>query len=579
MNRSLLVLLTVLPGLHGAPKLRLATSAIGPITVQAGQNGPAQQIDAANFGDGALALTATSNAPFVTVLIGPTKICTLRPTCVPVNIGLNTSTLARGRYTATVTVNDPNAIDAPQTITVTVQAGSGVPDALTLFVPPAGTTRTSFTTGSNLGTSVNPPPGQALSVAAIGGGSFSFAYSFQVTASTPAGTADGDYRGSFAVAGSANPADNKTVPVILTVTSQPIAEPSPQTVRIKAAQGAPKFDKWIQFGNRGRGTLTVSGATVNQPWLVAKVQGTTVILTADPALMTLGTANSATVSIASNARNGPFTIPVTGELVATSAPTAFYQGVLDNALFKVGDPVAHGGIVAITGEQFSTGDPVTAPSLPLGTTLGGATVLVNDAPAPVYYVAGSHVVNDGGQINFQMPFGTPPGEARVRVDREGRRGNTISVSVGASVPRLMRLGPDPALVSLGISDHAIAVLADGAFALPRIPGVPGRPARVGEALVFYALGLGATTPVAADGRAAPSDPLARVSAYRVFFGSGNLPGTGVAVEPLFVGLSPGFVGLYQINVVVPDAAPRGDAVAVSLGSGAAQSNRVSIAIE
>jgi uncharacterized protein (TIGR03437 family) len=576
--RNVVFLLAAASFAAAAPKLRLSATTVGPLTIPVGQNGAAQIIEAGNFGDGTFALTATSSASFATATVGAVRLCTIRPVCNPVTIGLNTSTLARGRYTAIITLSDPNAIDAPQTITVTVQIGTGVPDSIDLYAPAGTQAKTSFTTGNNLAAAATPPPGQTLSVAATGGGSFSFAYSFQVTAASPAGTADGDYRGSFQTSGSTNTADNKVVPVILHVTSQPIADPSPDTLRIRAVQGGAKFDKWIQFANRGKGTLTVSAATVNQPWLTAKVQGTTVILTVDPALMVLGAANTATVTVASNARNGPFVVPVTGELVASAAPVSFYRGVLDNALFAAGDPVAPGGIVAVTGEQFTTGAPGSTPSSTLPLTMGGASVFVNDVQVPLFYVAGTHVVNQGGQITFQMPYNVPTGEARVRVDRDGQRGNTVSVQVAPIVPRLMRLGPDPAFIALGIQDHAIAQLPDGAFPLPNIPGV-GRPARAGEAIVFYALGLGQTTPSVVEGKPAPADPLGRVNGFRVFFGAGNLPQSGLAVDPLFVGLTPGFVGLYQVNVVVPQGIPASDAVPVSLQSNDYQSNRVNIAVQ
>ena len=75
--------------------------------------------------------------------------------------------------------------------------------------------------------------------------------------------------------------------------------------------------------------------------------------------MTVGAANNATVTIASNAGNSPFTVPVTGELSVPGVPAAFFQGVLDNALFRAGDPVAPGGIVAVTGEQFTTLAPAS----------------------------------------------------------------------------------------------------------------------------------------------------------------------------------------------------------------------------
>jgi uncharacterized protein (TIGR03437 family) len=52
------------------------------------------------------------------------------------------------------------------------------------------------------------------------------------------------------------------------------------------------------------------------------------------------------------------------------------------------------------------------------------------------------------------------------------------------------------------------------------------------------------------------------------------------VIPDFVGLTPGFVGLYQINVPIPVNSPVGDAVALTLlGPDSGTSNRVTIAID
>jgi uncharacterized protein (TIGR03437 family) len=572
---ALLVLLLATP-LAAAPKLRLSTAALGPLTIPAGQNGPLQIIEAANFGDGNLSLAVSSSVPWINPTVGATRPCNLRPFCLPVTLALNTSALPRGKYSGVVTVSDPAALDAPQTIAVAIQIGTGVPDSLDLYLPPNGFTATTFVTGASLFTTVSPPAGYTLSVVNMGGGSFSFAYSYLVTAVSPAGAAEGDYRGSFTAAGSANPEDNKNVPVTLHVTSEPIADYSPAAVRFRIAQDAGKVEKWVRFTNRGRAALSISGAASSAPWLTAAVNANTVVLTADPAGLSPGT-SSATLTVNSNARNGPFTIPVTLEVAAPGPPLVFFQGVLDNALFKPGDPVAPGGIVAITGEQFTAGPPTIASGLPLGTSLGGVSVLVNDTPIPVYYVAGSHVVNPGGQINAQIPYGTPPGEAVVRVERGGQISNRVSVEIASTAPRLLVFGPETG----ELAGRAIAVLNEPVLTFPMPPtaGLNTRRARAGDVVTFYALGLGQTDPASIEGRPAPADPLPRVSGFRVFFGPGNLPDTGVAVEPLYLGLTPGSVGLYQVNVAVPDASPRGDAVQVALASGQTQSNRVTIAID
>ena len=566
IQRMLLAAALLLPVCWSAPKLRLGSASIGTLTIPQGQSGAVQIIEADNAGDGSLALTASGSSTWIGASIGLPRLCSLkRSNCIPVNIALNTSTLALGKYTGTVTINDPNAVDAPQTITVTVQIGSGVPNALDLYLPPNGSTQTSFTTGNNVFTSVtNPAAGPAISVAAAGGGSFTFVFSYQVTARAPAGVAVGDYQSSLAVSGSPLQADNKTVPVNVHVTTQPIADAAPASVQFRIAQGAAKQETFVVFANRGLGSLALAAITGGAPWLTATVvQGTLLDLVADAGVLAPGS-YTATLSVASNARNGPASIPIEMLVEAPAAPTVFYKGVLENATFTSGDPVAPGGIAAVFGDQLAAGAPAQAQSLPLGTTIGGATVFVNATPAPIYYVS-------AGQINFLIPYGTPPGDATVRVDRDGRRGNTVSVPVAASAPRFL---------PLGIGTYPNAVLSDNVTRpIPITPGIPSRPAQTGDVITFYALGLGQTTPVVADGTAAPTQPLATVPGFRVFFGAGNLPNTGVAADPFFVGLTPGLVGLYQINVTVPPEAPRGDAVPVALGSGTVQSNRVTIAIQ
>jgi uncharacterized protein (TIGR03437 family) len=52
-----------------------------------------------------------------------------------------------------------------------------------------------------------------------------------------------------------------------------------------------------------------------------------------------------------------------------------------------------------------------------------------------------------------------------------------------------------------------------------------------------------------------------------------------SVAPDFVGLTPNFVGLYQINVRVPAQVERGNAVPLYLNFGAQVSNRVNLAIQ
>jgi uncharacterized protein (TIGR03437 family) len=290
-----------------------------------------------------------------------------------------------------------------------------------------------------------------------------------------------------------------------------------------------------------------------------------VLFTADPTGLSPGIFQT-TVSIASNARNGPTTVAVELDVLATGPPVTFFQGVVDNSVFLAGAALAQGEIVALFGEQLIVGAPTQAAMLPLGTTLGGASVFVNNNPAPVYFVS-------GGQINFQIPFATPTGDAVVRVDRDGQRGNSVSVQILSTVPVLLRLG---------IADYGIVVLNDAVltFPIPVTPGISSRPAKAGiDTVTIYALGLGQTTPPVTAGVAAPLDPLAQIPNVTVIFGEGVIPGTGAKTTPSFAGLTPGLVGLYQINVLVPSNSPRGNAVSVFIEVGPTPSNRVNIAVQ
>ena len=94
----------------------------------------------------------------------------------------------------------------------------------------------------------------------------------------------------------------------------------------------------------------------------------------------------------------------------------------------------------------------------------------------------------------------------------------------------------------------------------------------GEFVSLYCTGLGAVTNTPAAGAAAPGNPLAMtMSTATVSVG-------GVPAHVSFSGLAPGYVGLYQVNVQIPNGVS-GDAVAVTLSIGGVGSNAATIAIQ
>jgi len=159
-----------------------------------------------------------------------------------------------------------------------------------------------------------------------------------------------------------------------------------------------------------------------------------------------------------------------------------------------------------------------------------------------------------GQIAFQVPMETALGTAQVQVERDGLAGNIISVQVVDRAPRIL-----------------VIVNPDGS--LPN----SAHPAKVGDTLVIYSIGLGPTSPPAVTGAPAPgAEPLARLTTMpQVQFGSGIF-GTA-EVTPDFAGLSPDSVGLYQVNAVIPQGVPSG-LLNVALVFPDSVSNTVQIAV-
>jgi uncharacterized protein (TIGR03437 family) len=558
--------------LHAAPMLRLATTAVVAVPLPAGGNGGTQIVEAYNAGDGSLSLSLSASVSWIVPSVGSLRTCQTTPAagaCIPLQLTLNTSGLAANTvpYTGTVTVSDPNAVDSPQTITVTVRIGG-----LSVYVAPGSSSDVSFSTYSQLQGSATTQDGNRwLSLALSGGGSFLYTFPYTVHVAPPASMAQGTYSGSLVTSGSKFAPDNQTIPVTMRLTTQPIAQASPNQLTERLAQGASPLTTAVSLLNSGQGSLsigTVSATTTDGgTWLTATANsGGWANVTLDPGTLAPGF-YTGSVSIASNAVNGTASVPVSFQVVAKGAPFAYYKGVVDNAIFGVdGGPVSPGDIVALFGEQLSFAGLSGASNVPLPTLLGGATVLVNGRAAPLYFCS-------YGQIDLQIPLETAGGTAQVQVERDGLSGNTVSVQVAGRAPRLLLAG--------GSSYGAIQNAKDLSYPAPVGyfgPGAASHPAQVGDVLTIYAIGLGLTNPVVGTNVAAPgSEPLARLTTMpTVTFGTG-LFGT-ISATPSFAGLSPGSVGLYQVNVTIPAGVPSGT-VNVGLVFPDSSSNSVQIAVQ
>jgi uncharacterized protein (TIGR03437 family) len=103
---------------------------------------------------------------------------------------------------------------------------------------------------------------------------------------------------------------------------------------------------------------------------------------------------------------------------------------------------------------------------------------------------------------------------------------------------------------------------------------PFNPASVGDVIVIYCTGLGATTPSVPSGTAAPSSPNSALANIMPTVTIGTMP---ALVD--FAGLAPGFVGLYQVNAHVPAGVTSGSQVPVLITSAGTTSNLATIAVK
>jgi uncharacterized protein (TIGR03437 family) len=156
--------------------------------------------------------------------------------------------------------------------------------------------------------------------------------------------------------------------------------------------------------------------------------------------------------------------------------------------------------------------------------LAGTEVSLNGRLTPLVSVS-------PGRIDAQLPYGVT-GPATLRVSTPNSSVET-PVLLARAAPVILR-SPDgldrvPAIVSL--SSGALITAAS--------------PARRGEMVAVFVTGLGAVDGEIEAGQSCPaSPPISAREPVEVQIGD-------VLVKPDFAGLSPGFVGVYRVEVRIP----------------------------
>jgi uncharacterized protein (TIGR03437 family) len=222
---------------------------------------------------------------------------------------------------------------------------------------------------------------------------------------------------------------------------------------------------------------------------------------------------------------------LTAPLLAFAQATPKATGVSNGASF--GASLCPGMLASLFGMNLAT-DTASAQSLPLPTNLLGTKVLVQDPSMPNPIIAPLYFVSPG-QVNFQIPFEVQRTNISITVSTPQGTSNAISVNLNPMAPGLFSQTAD---------GKGAALAFDPNFDL--LTATP----KLGSTVVFYATGLGATTPAATSGVGGSSTlPFNQVAApFDVYIG-------GSKATVAWAGLAPGFSGVYQVNVV-----PSGEAI-------------------
>jgi uncharacterized protein (TIGR03437 family) len=194
--------------------------------------------------------------------------------------------------------------------------------------------------------------------------------------------------------------------------------------------------------------------------------------------------------------------------------------------------IVPGALVEVNGANLGPSGQATA--VPLARILGGPLgtyVTIEGVRAPIFTAS-------SGQIEVQAPWDLIT-SASVVVSVNGES-NTVDMSVVTAAPAILAV------------THADGSAVDAGF-----------PAVAGETIVMYLTGLGAVSADQQAGAAAPSDPLVTTTP------TPQISVNNVAIDSLFSGLTPGLIGVDQVNVTLPSPLPGTGSVTLNISAGGA----------
>ncbi len=290
---------------------------------------------------------------------------------------------------------------------------------------------------------------------------------------------------------------------------------------------------------------------VSATWTASSNTANTVVTAAGSYTLSANCIGTATLTDSANNKY-TFTLSAygatTGDVaILVSTPQILFSGTaivassnpalaVVNAASNTAGATPPGSIFTIYGTSLATRQ-TQATSVPLPTTVLTTTVTVNGEAAPIFYA-------DAGQINAQMPDDILPGLATVIV----KNGASISNAVAVNVPAT----GTPGVFVYG-ANRAVVVNANGTV------NSTSTPAKSGDVLVAYFTGGGPVQggSILRSGTPTPSSLFPLTGATTVTVG-------GKTAAVTYIGLTPGSIGLYQVNFVLPTATAGDHALVITV---------------
>jgi uncharacterized protein (TIGR03437 family) len=517
-----------------------------------------QTVRVLNLGDPGTMVNWTADVPYGGTLVSPSPASGSATPASPGTLTLtpsaNAVSLAAGGYYALIRISDAQSLNSPQYVVVVLdQQNSSAP--LSPDPSPGGLFFTAAAGGN--------PPAQHVNINA------STTSPFQASASTTDGAtwlsaspASGNAAGEIAV--SVNTAglapgvytgevDISMSGAVVSVGVTLVVRPAGTIASLEHVQAAGCTPSKLAITQTG----LVNNFSVPAKWPAALVvqlnddcgggvtNGSVVasFSNGDPPLSLRGDGQSGTYAatwqagtvtpsmvVTLQAAAGalqPATAQLTGGVSQNQAPVLAKDGTLNNLNPVIGGALAPGTISQVYGSGLAA-NTVTPGLLPLPTSFQNTTMLIGGFNAPLYYLS-------DGQLDVQIPSALAPNQQYATI---------VSANGALTLPDQIDIVP---------AAPGIAATADGQVIAQH--GVDytlvdaGHPAKPGEFLVIYLVGMGATNPNVDSGGISPVAPVTLQPTLTL---------DGQTATIIYAGLTPGFAGLYQINFQVPASAQTGN---------------------